>query len=227
MHDRTAPGPRGDHRRLWPGPARTRRCARVPVDAGGAGRGHGPRPGRHAAHRPGPVRLGRVQAQPVPLLPNPPGPLSGVPRRAAQLLLGDEVRGHRGLLPRRGGVQHDSQRILERRAGQHPARAERCRAPPSPQHLRPPPCRGRAHEAPARAPTPRGRDGRVVVRRGRRCCRARSRDRPLHDRVRAGLRQRVPHPSRVPGAGLPRRGARPVLLLVPLDDEWHRRPSRP
>ena len=63
--------------------------------------------------------------------------------------------------------------------------------------------------------------------RTRRCRRARSGDGSLHDRVRASLRQRVPDPRRVPGARLPRRGARPVLLLVPLDDERPRRRRGP
>ena len=48
-----------------------------------------------------------------------------------------------------------------------------------------------------------------------------------HDRAGPGLRQRVPDPGRVPGARLPGRGPRVVLLLVPLDDERARRPRDP
>ena len=117
-------------------------------------------------------------------------------------------------------VQHHPEGLVERRARQHPARAERHRAPPAPQPLRPPPRRRRADEADAGHPQLASEmiDQLVADPTTRRA--SRSTRRPAaHDRARPGLRQRVPDPGRVPGARLPRRGPRVVLLLVPLDDD--------
>ena len=55
------------------------------------------------------------------------------------------------------GVQHDPQGLVQRRARQHPARAERRRAPAPAQHLRPPPRRRRTDQAAARLAAPGGR----------------------------------------------------------------------